>query len=393
MSISKSRRQQLVIAGAGLAAALIAQRLSSFGDAQITILEASDTPFGEHTWSFHLADVSPADLQWMAPMIAHRWAGQTVRFPDYERHLSTPYAALTSSSVRAAVESLENVRIRTNAPVATLSADAATLQNGERVEADCVIDARGFRNSSAISLGFQKFVGLDVETNAPHGILNPVIMDASVNQIDGYRFVYLLPFSPTRILIEDTHYTDEGDLDHDEIVDAIYDYAETRGWSVSKVLHRESGVLPITLAYDAEQFWADAPDDVAQIGMRAALFHPTTGYSLPDAVRVANLVARNWPVGSGALASKIRAHAVARQKGQGFYRLLNRMLFRAARSQHRHLVLQRFYRLGQPLIERFYAGESTPADMIRILTGKPPVPIHRALACLREAPFLKPEKA
>jgi len=63
---------------------------------------------------------------------------------------------------------------------------------------------------------------------------------------------------------------------------------------------------------------------------------------------------------------------------------LNRMLFRAARPDQRYRVLERFYRLPQPLIERFYAGETTLADKARILSGKPPVPIGAALTCLVE---------
>ena len=75
-------------------------------------------------------------------------------------------------------------------------------------------------------------------------------------------------------------------------------------------------------------------------------------------------------------------------RDRSFYRLLNRMLFRAAEPGQRYRVLERFYRLPQPLIERFYAGEATLADKLRILSGKPPVPIGRALACLSEAPLL-----
>jgi lycopene beta-cyclase len=45
--------------------------------------------------------------------------------------------------------------------------------------------------------------------------------------------------------------------------------------------------------------------------------------------------------------------------------------------------------LSQPLIERFYAGRTEWRDILRILSGKPPVPVHRALTCLREAPLLK----
>src|SRR5690606_39081043 len=312
--------------------------------------EASGTPFREHTWSFHLADVSETDLQWLEPLIAHRWSGQSVRFRDYQRHLSSGYAALTSESVRSAMERLPNVTIRPHAPVALIGPHGVVLEDGDRLEADCVIDARGFQQSDALALGYQKFVGLEVKTEAPHGIVDPVIMDASVDQLDGYRFIYLLPFSPTRLLIEDTRYADGLEQDQRAYELAIQDYATQQGWTIARTVRRESGVLPITLAHDAERFWSEAPEDVPQVGMRAALFHPTTGYSLPDAVRVANIVAEAWPIDSPDLAKRIKTHALERHRSQGFYRLLNRMLFRAAKPDRRHLVLQRFYRLPQPLI-------------------------------------------
>ncbi|WP_172124292.1 MULTISPECIES: lycopene beta-cyclase CrtY [unclassified Devosia] len=382
----------LILVGAGLASALLAQRLANTPNPPpILMLEASGQPFGEHTWSFHTGDVTPADLHWLSPLIAHRWAGQSVRFQAFSRDLRSGYASLSSASVAAAMQALPHLTIRSAAPVADLRPDGVILASGEELRAQCVIDTSGFTPSPALALGFQKFVGQEVETTEPHGITYPVIMDASVDQRDGYRFVYLLPFSPTRILIEDTRYSDGGNLDRAELARDIAAYAQAQGWTIASVVREEHGVLPIALAYDAEQFWADRPRDIPQAGMRAALFHPTTGYSLPEAVRVANLVADTWPSASPELAARIRAHAIARARAQKFYRLLNRMLFRAARPERRHLVLQRFYRLGEPLIERFYAGQTTPADMARILMGKPPVPIHRALPCLREAPFLSQE--
>jgi lycopene beta-cyclase len=45
-------------------------------------------------------------------------------------------------------------------------------------------------------------------------------------------------------------------------------------------------------------------------------------------------------------------------------------------------MLERFYRLPEALIERFYAGTSTPADRLRIVAGRPPVPVAAALASL-----------
>ena len=64
--------------------------------------------------------------------------------------------------------------------------------------------------------------------------------------------------------------------------------------------------------------------------------------------------------------------------------MLTKMLFRAAEPGERYRILERFYRLDARLIARFYAGQSTLFDMGRVLSGKPPVPIGRAIAALRE---------
>jgi lycopene beta-cyclase len=61
------------------------------------------------------------------------------------------------------------------------------------------------------------------------------------------------------------------------------------------------------------------------------------------------------------------------------------MLFGAADPPQRFKVLQRFYRLPAPLIARFYSGQSTWADRVRILAGKPPVAISRAIKVLKES--------
>lgn len=375
----------LLLVGAGLASGLIALRLARLPEPPaIDIVEGSDRPFGEHTWSFHAADVSADDLDWLAGAVAHSWSGQAVRFPAFERKLSSPYASISSATMAEAVGRLGNVRLHLGARVEQPEPDRVTLGDGRTLAAGCVVDARGFAPSPALVLGFQKFVGLEVECSRPHGVDLPQIMDATVDQLDGYRFVYLLPFSPTRLLIEDTRYADGGALDPAALRRDIHVYAAQRGWSVSAVLREEAGVLPISLAHDAEAFWAGRPEDVPQVGMRAALFHPTTGYSLPDAVRVANLIAAHWPIASAPLARILRRHAVRQVSRQRFYRLLNRMLFRAAAPAERVRVLQRFYRLPQPLIERFYAGETSFADACRILVGKPPVRISKALGCLFE---------
>jgi lycopene beta-cyclase len=75
--------------------------------------------------------------------------------------------------------------------------------------------------------------------------------------------------------------------------------------------------------------------------------------------------------------------------GRGFWRPLSRMPFSMAEPDQRYEVLLRFYALSQPLIEWFYAAAIPLRDQARILAGKPPVPIGRAVGCLNRQDFLK----
>jgi lycopene beta-cyclase len=117
-------------------------------------------------------------------------------------------------------------------------------------------------------------------------------------------------------------------------------------------------------------------------GLRAALFHPTTGYSLPHAVRLADYIAglQDDALDAPRLFAAIREQARLAWESQRFFRLLNRMLFLAGRPESRWRVMQRFYRLPAPLIARFYAGRLRLQDKARLLSGKPPVPVGEAFA-------------
>jgi lycopene beta-cyclase len=117
--------------------------------------------------------------------------------------------------------------------------------------------------------------------------------------------------------------------------------------------------------------------------VRAGLFHPLTSYSLPDAVRFAGWLAREAPLGE-TMGAATRRYARAHWQRGRFDRLLARMLFRAADPPQRYRILERFYRLPEALIGRFYAGRSTIGDRLRILAGKPPVSVRRAIAAMME---------
>jgi lycopene beta-cyclase len=69
------------------------------------------------------------------------------------------------------------------------------------------------RHHGHLTGGWQKFVGQRLRLAHPHGVARPVIMDAAVEQIDGFRFVYTLPLAPDEVFIEDTYYSDSPTID------------------------------------------------------------------------------------------------------------------------------------------------------------------------------------
>ncbi len=384
----------LVLAGGGLASGLLALRLKrAKPELRIVIVERAAQLGAGHTWSVFESDLPPAVHAWVSPLFTHRWPGYEVRFPIHTRRLASPYASVTPESLDAAVTAaVGEANVLRGAEVAALAPEHVQLADQRTLTARAVVDARGpARDAGApgLTLGFQKFVGVEVETRAPHGLVEPIVMDATVPQRDGYRFLYVLPFSATRLLVEDTRYADGSGLDRHDLADEARAYAEAQGWAVKETVREEHGVLPVALAGDIEVFWRESSaDGVARGGLRTALFHPTTGYSLPDAAKLAERIGRHveagGPLTTAALAEIARTASTEAWHDRAFFRLLNRMLFKAADPDRRYRVLERFYRLPAPLIRRFYAAELTRLDKLRILTGKPPVPFGRALGCISE---------
>jgi lycopene beta-cyclase len=378
-------RCDVLLVGGGLANGLIAWRLrQARPDVSVLLIERQPTLGGRHTWSFHQTDVEPAQDAWLAPLVRRAWQGYDVRFPGLARRLRAGYRSISSDLFHRALAAELGPAAWLGRTVRELRADGATLEDGTRIEARCVIDGRGAAPGGWLKAGVQKFVGLELVLEQAHGLERPLLMDADVPQEGGFRFFYLLPWDERRLLVEETLYADDPAIDEERARGAIEAYASARGWRIASLERAERGALPIPLAGDLDALWRGQPAGVAASGLRAALFHATTGYSLPDAARVADALAARPSLDGREVAAELEALSRASWRRQRFLRLLNRMLFEAARPERRHLVLARFYRLSEGLIERFYAGRTTLADRVRLLVGRPPVPVGRALRCVRE---------
>src|SRR5690606_13218420 len=349
---------------------------------RILLLEQGERLGGNHIWSFHDGDLTPAQHAWIAPLVSHRWDAYTVIFPARRRRMPGGYLSIAAQDFARVLGQALAAQVRTGASITRVTPTTVTLASGEVLEAGAVIDGRGAQSSPHMALGFQAFVGQEVRLAQPHGLIEPILMDASVEQGQGYRFVYVLPFFADTLLIEDTHYVDGPAIDAVRLREHIGAYARARSWSIAEVLREEQGVLPITLAGNFPAFWRGHGGQPVS-GLRAGLFHPTTGYSLPHAVRLAERIAASQDVTAAALSRVIHFEAEQEWHRQGFFRLLNRMLFLAGEPGDRWQVMQRFYGLPEGLIHRFYAGRLTVLDKLRIVSGKPPVPVGQAIQAAR----------
>lgn len=374
----------LLIVGGGLSGGLLAHALARRRpELRVALVEPADHYGGNHIWSFFDTDVAAEDRWIVEPFVTHRWEGTTVRFPAYERRLDGPYNSVRSSQFDRVLRDTLPVTAQLRGEAVAVAPTRVVLADQSVLTARGVLDARGGGDLSSLRCGWQKFVGQELELCEPHGLTVPTIMDADVAQLGGYRFVYVLPLSPTRLFVEDTYYTDGPALDVPALRTRVADYAEARGWHVAGVVHEETGVLPVPTGGDFARYW-DAGGEAGKLGARAALWNDTTGFSLPDAVRAVAAIVALPEVTGTALAEATRALAASRWRRGGFFRLLDRMLFEACAPTERYRVLQRFYRLHPALIARFYAGETTAFDKVRILAGRPPFPVGRALKVLKE---------
>ncbi len=375
----------LVLVGGGLANLLLAWRIADLRpDLTFLIIEQGPAVGGNHTWSYHGTDLEPEARAWVGQLARASWPASEVRFPQYTRRLTGSYHSLDSADLSARITARFGDRIRVSTAARRTTPSTVELGDGTVVTAGAVIDGRGFDPSLRMAIGFQRFLGLELRLTAPHGLTAPLLMDATVAQDDGYRFIYVLPFGPDVVLVEDTVYSSQPAHDEARSRRVIEHYLAGRGWTVAEELRQERGALPIPLAGRYQDFAAVQEPGVPTIGVRAGLIHSTTGYSLPYAVRTADLIATAPTLTSAALTGPLTALAQATFERQRFLRMLNRLLFRAAEPADRYRVLQKFYRLPEPTIARFYADRLTTMDKLRLLTGRPPVPVLRALACVPE---------
>ncbi len=373
----------VALVGGGLASSLVAVALGARRpELRVALIERRGRLEVEQQWCAFASDLDlvhpdPARV-WalVEPLVAASWDSHEIVFPNHQAHRAGRYLAVDALRLaRATEEALDRpgCRLFVGTTARSVEPGRVVLGDGQIVSARFVVDGRGSGPADWRGCaGFQKFVGQEVSLGAGSrwSVTAPILMDASGEQTEGYRFMYVLPLPNGRLLVEDTSFSDDPVLDRGERVAAIERYVRARGAKIDHVVREESGVLPMPWRLPAQPARASG---VTTIGYAGGFFHAATGYSLASAALVADAVAGiKTEDGPGALARAIEPIGRRLRSQNRFFRLLNRLSFRAVAPAQRRGLFERFYRLPPALIERFYAAATTLSDRLRLLGGSPP---------------------
>ncbi|PZP05205.1 MAG: lycopene cyclase, partial [Sphingomonas hengshuiensis] len=153
----------LAIVGGGLAGGLIALALAKRRPGlDVRLIEGGAVIGGNHLWSFFATDIAPADRWIVEPLICYDWSSYDIAFPAHGRTIDAHYYSIESERLDAVVRAaLPPQAVMTGRRVAELGPAGVLLEDGDRIDAKGVIDARGAGDFSALDLGWQKFVGRD----------------------------------------------------------------------------------------------------------------------------------------------------------------------------------------------------------------------------------------
>jgi lycopene beta-cyclase len=372
-----------VILGAGLAGLSLARALLAEGlRAPLLVIDRRRAFGRDRTWCWW--DVAPTP--WTA-LASRRWPRWRVCLPGAQEAVhedpAHPYVHLAApdfyAAALAALDAAPQAELRLGERVLEVDPDPERPRvrtDRETIEAARVYDAlaggspllRG-RPAGEVELE-QRFLGLEVELDRPGfdpGTVTLMDFRGARQDRGGLRFAYVLPFSPTRALVEDTSIGGPRRAPEERraAVEAwLAAHTPARSWTVQ---HEERGRIPMTSA----PFPAHHGPRVHAVGVAAGAVRPSSGYAF----------ARTQAHCGALAAAVVRRGPLPAGPGHPRRAALDAIFLRALQADPPAFA-ERFHRLvaGTPAaaFARFMTDASSPADELRMIRALPPRPFLAA---------------
>lgn len=274
----------LIIIGGGCAGLSLAYQLSLFGEScpRTLIVEERANYTNDRTWCFW--DVNEPIHRNLAPHVWHNFVIKNNQLAQQYSCKETPYFMLPSDifyeAALRAIKSNTKIEMLTGEKLSgdLIKKDTWQIQTSQFIATSTnVIDTRPNKAiTKKDSLMWQSFVGYEIELE--HPLFNQdelVLMDFDANFKEGLGFIYCLPISKSKALIEYTVFSEDlfvADQLKDHLIEKISKYTNNATY---KILRQEAGILPmgnklIQQKEDSSYLFA---------GLFAGAARPSSGYA------------------------------------------------------------------------------------------------------------------
>jgi lycopene beta-cyclase len=368
----------LVILGGGCAGLSLSMALEAHGGRtpRTLVIESRTEYWNDRTWCYwsDRSTLAPYEIQhcWQTMRVSH--GGQSVSLDCG----STPYHMLAGeyfyAAAQSSIDQQPNITLRLGTSVISEPSYAEGLwtidTSAGNVTARAVVDTRPpvvSADCGGATL-WQSFYGLEIECKA--AVFDPSLLDL-MNFLDPdprhVPFVYVLPVTPTRALVELTVFgaTPLGRRDLSAQLEAAV--AKLVGDAPYETLRSEHGILPMGL----NETPPSQHRSYARVGVMAGSARPSTGY----AFQRIQLWAREC-----ALSLASHGHPTPHRPDSLPLRVMDRIFLEVLRADP--------IRGGAIFFSLF--GGADPARVIRFLSGRGGVVDSLAVvAAMPFAPFLQ----
>ena len=376
---------RIAILGAGLSGLSLACALREAGVRSPLLLIDRRRDHGrDRTWCTWRTE----DLRF-SECITHSWSAWEVRRGDRGvsgQSVRHPYVHIDAEAVYAAALSRlgsdPDVEIRLDCPVLGVTPGPPWVvhtRTGE-VEAGQVFDAMGAnsplgpRRDGAAQAFAQRFLGWEIATDRP--VFTPeraTLMDFRDHAGPGVTFLYVLPFSPTRALLEHTAIEPLDARRVDREAALVSELSGRWGLREWQILRRESGLIPMTTF----PFPTRRGPGFHVVGAGAGAVRPSSGYAFSRIQAHVSAVA----------AAVAAGRPLPRRVSHPRYDLLDRVFLQAlAEDRCPEDLFLACAGVPGDVFARFMTDTSSVADEARLLTALPALEMTAAaLGALRSA--------
>ena len=279
-----------IICGAGASGLLLANSMIEddfFRDKKILLIEKANKSINDRTWGFWDNKVNVLDS-----IIFKSWDNAEFVNSSFRKNFSlSPYKYMMVKAVDFYSHFLEKIDNASNFEYVNASISEIVSNTNHnyvntsigKFSSKLIFSSLPLNNNinfNKYPLLNQSFIGWTIETVEDVFDENKMtLMDFDRDQKNETRFIYTLPFSSKRALIEYTLFS-ETLISDKEYEDGIKEYLNKRGINDYRVLEKEKGNIPMTCF----PFEKSNTDKLIYIGTAGGWTKPSTGYTIKNTI-------------------------------------------------------------------------------------------------------------